>query len=43
MSENLAASVCARLLNYSRETRQDFNQVLTWYAIERFLLQDQNR
>ncbi len=37
MSENLAASVRARLLNYSRETRQDFNQVLTRYAIERFL------
>ncbi|TAH52772.1 MAG: nucleotidyl transferase AbiEii/AbiGii toxin family protein [Treponema sp.] len=37
MSDNLAASVRARLLNYSRETRQDFNQVLTRYAIERFL------
>ena len=37
MSGNLAASVRARLLNYSRETRQEFNQVLTRYAIERFL------
>lgn len=37
MSENLAASVRTRLLNYSRETRQEFNQVLTRYAIERFL------
>jgi hypothetical protein len=37
MSENLAASVRARLFNYSRETKQEFNQVLTRYAIERFL------
>jgi len=37
MSKNIAASVRARLLNYSRETRQDFNQVLTRFAIERFL------
>lgn len=37
MSENLAASVRARLLDYSRETRQDFYQVLTRYTIERFL------
>jgi len=37
MSTNLAASVRARLLKYSRETRQEYNQVLTRYAIERFL------
>lgn len=34
---NLAASVRARLLNRARETRQDFNLVLTRYAIERLL------
>lgn len=37
MSENRAASVRARLPDYSRETGQEFNQVLTRYAIERFL------
>lgn len=37
MSTNLAASVRARLLKYSRETRQEYNQVLTRYAIERLL------
>ena len=37
MSGNLAASVRARLLNHSRESHQDFNLVLTRYAIERFL------
>ncbi|BBL77315.1 nucleotidyl transferase AbiEii/AbiGii toxin family protein [Methylomagnum ishizawai] len=38
MSErNLAASVRARLLNRARETRQDFNLVLTRYALERLL------
>lgn len=38
MSEgNVAASVRARLLNRSRETKQDFNLVLTRYAIERLL------
>lgn len=34
---NLAASVRQRLLNLSRERREDFNLVLTRYAIERFL------
>lgn len=34
---NLAASVRARLLNRARETGQDFNLVLTRYAIERLL------
>ena len=38
MSErNIAASVRARLLNRARETKQDFNLVLTRYAIERLL------
>lgn len=38
MSErNVAASVRARLLNRARETKQDFNLVLTRYAIERLL------
>lgn len=38
MSErNLAASVRAHLLNRARETNQDFNLVLTRYAIERLL------
>ena len=34
---NLAASVRARLLNRARETRQDFNLILTRYALERLL------
>lgn len=31
---NMAASVRARLLNRARETRQDFNLILTRYALE---------
>lgn len=31
---NMAASVRARLLNRARETRQDFNLVLTRYALK---------
>lgn len=34
---NVAASVRARLLNRAREIRQDFNLVLTRYALERLL------
>ena len=34
---NTAASVRARLLTRARETRQDFNRVLTRYALERLL------
>jgi len=34
---NLAASVRARLLNLARETKQDFNLVLTRYSLERLL------
>lgn len=34
---NMGASVRARLLNRARETRQDFNLVLTRYALERLL------
>jgi hypothetical protein len=34
---NVAASVRARLLNHARETRQDFNLILTRYTIERLL------
>jgi predicted nucleotidyltransferase component of viral defense system len=34
---NLAASVRARLLNHARETSQEFQLVLTRYAIERLL------
>lgn len=38
MSErNVAASVRAKLLNRARDTKQDFNLVLTRYAIERLL------
>lgn len=38
MSErNIAASVRAKLLDHARETKQDFNLVLTRYAIERLL------
>ena len=33
----VAASVRARLLNRARETKLDFNLVLTRYAIERLL------
>lgn len=32
---NIAASVRARLLEHARETRQDFNLILTRYALER--------
>lgn len=34
---NIGASVRARLLTHARETRQDFNLVLTRYALERLL------
>jgi hypothetical protein len=34
---NVAASVRARLLSRAHETKQDFNLVLTRYAIERLL------
>jgi Nucleotidyl transferase AbiEii toxin, Type IV TA system len=34
---NIAASVRARLFNHARETKQDFNLILTRYAIERLL------
>ena len=34
---NMAASVRARLLNRARETKQDFNLVLTRYSLERLL------
>ncbi len=35
--KNLPASVLARLRNYARETNQTFNEVLTYYGLERFL------
>ena len=35
--KNLAASVRQRLLDHSREKREDFQLVLTRYAIERLL------
>lgn len=34
---NVAASVRARLLNRARESRQDFNLILTRYPLERML------
>jgi hypothetical protein len=34
---NVAASVRARLLGISRSSNQDFNLVLTRYALERLL------
>lgn len=37
MTTNLAASVHARLLNRAKERGEDFNQVLSRYATERFL------
>jgi len=36
-SENLDVSVHQRLLNLSRERNEDFNLILTRYAVERFL------
>ncbi|NQV28876.1 MAG: nucleotidyl transferase AbiEii/AbiGii toxin family protein [Rhodopirellula sp.] len=36
-NRNVAASVRQRLLNYSRETRQEFQHVLTRYGLERLL------
>jgi predicted nucleotidyltransferase component of viral defense system len=36
-SENIDASVRQRLLNLSRERNEDFNLILTRYAVERFL------
>jgi len=35
--KNLAASVLDRLRNHARETDQTFNEVLTYYGLERFL------
>ncbi len=35
--KNIAASVRQRLLNLSRQRAEDFNLVLTKYALERFL------
>ncbi|WP_027710345.1 nucleotidyl transferase AbiEii/AbiGii toxin family protein [Zooshikella ganghwensis] len=35
--KNMAASVRARLLNHAQETKQNFNLVLTRYALERLL------
>jgi len=37
MTANLAASIHARLLNRAKERGEDFNQVLSRYATERFL------
>jgi predicted nucleotidyltransferase component of viral defense system len=37
MTANLAASIHARLLNLAKERGEDFNQVLSRYATERFL------
>lgn len=37
MTENLAASIHARLLNRAKSRGEDFNQVLARYALERFL------
>lgn len=34
---NIAASVRAKLLNKARATKQDFNLILTRYALERLL------
>jgi hypothetical protein len=35
---NVAASIRQRLLNLSRESKQDFGLLLTKYALERLLL-----
>ena len=37
MTENLAASIHARLLNRAKSRNEDFNQILARYALERFL------
>ena len=34
---NLSASIRARLLNKAKAERQDFNQILTRYGLERIL------
>jgi predicted nucleotidyltransferase component of viral defense system len=36
-TKNLEASICARLLNVARETKREFQLVLTHYALERLL------
>ena len=36
-SKNIVASVRQRLLNLSRQRSEDFNFILTKYALERFL------
>ena len=36
-TKNFAASVRARLLNHARETKRPFQEVLQYYAMERFL------
>jgi hypothetical protein len=37
MTQNVAASVRQRLLNYARAERRPFNEVLQYFALERFL------
>jgi len=37
MSQDLAASIRARLLNIAKSDNTDFNQILVRYALERFL------
>lgn len=37
INRNVASSVRARLLNHARETKQDFNLVLTRFCLERLL------
>lgn len=37
MSAGLAASIQARLLNRAKSRGEDFNLILTRYALERFL------
>jgi hypothetical protein len=37
VTKDLAASIHARLLNRAKERGEDFNLILTRYALERFL------
>jgi hypothetical protein len=37
MPQNVAASVHQRLLNIAKQTERPFNELLQYYAMERFL------
>ena len=43
MTRNVAASVRQRLLNHARAERRPFNEVLQYFALERFLVDFRGR